>query len=60
MTIVGGGLMFVGVIGLLIGLLASHWVRHISSVTLWLTVSALVLVAGLALQAQADGWDITY
>jgi hypothetical protein len=58
MTVLGGVLMFVGVAGLFVGGLFPKRVRHISSQSLWLTIFAVLLFAGLALQAFAEGWDI--
>ena len=57
-NVVGAVLILVGVAGLIFGVFRQRRVRHLTSLTLWLTVSSLVLFVGLALQAFADGWDI--
>lgn len=59
MSTIGIVLMIVGAIGVFVGMFATHWVRHISSLSLWLSVFAAILLAGLALQAASEGWDIT-
>jgi hypothetical protein len=58
MTVLGGVLMFVGAVGFFIGSVFPKRVRHLSSQSLWLSVFGVILFAGLALQAFADGWDI--
>jgi hypothetical protein len=58
-VIVGICLMIVGAVGLLVGLFANHYVRHLMSQSMWLSIFGAVLFAGLALQAAADGFDVT-
>jgi hypothetical protein len=58
MSVLGGVLMVVGVAGLFVGFVFPKRVRHISSVSLWLIIFAVLLCAGLAIQATAEGWDI--
>ena len=59
MNVLGVGLMVAGVVGFFYGMIFGRRVRHITSQSMWLTIFALVLFAGLALQAVADGWDVT-